>query len=155
MVDDEDYERINKHKWYVYNPNRQAGEYWYAVRSKKIGGKSCKVSMAHEIMYALPGEHIDHSNHNTLDNRLENLRRCTHGQNMQNRKLHKNNTSGYKGVQRNGRKGSGKWRVRIKCNNKQISLGYYFSAIEAAQAYDRVATILFGEFACLNFSKIV
>jgi len=41
---------------------------------------------------------IDHINHNPGDNRLENLRECTHVENATNRSLNKNNSSGYHGV---------------------------------------------------------
>jgi len=43
-------------------------------------------------------EEVDHINGSPSDNRWENLRGCTHAQNMQNQKLRINNTSGYKGL---------------------------------------------------------
>lgn len=45
----------------------------------------------------LPLEQIDHINHNTLDNHIENLRSCTKTQNGQYRQTPSNNTSGYNG----------------------------------------------------------
>ena len=53
--------------------------------------------------------HIDHINHNGLDNRKENLRICTNRQNSRNRKASKRNTSGIKGVSRH--KLSNKWQA--------------------------------------------
>lgn len=41
---------------------------------------------------------IDHIDGNTLNNRIENLRAVTSSQNQFNRKINKNNSTGYKGI---------------------------------------------------------
>ena len=46
----------------------------------------------------LPNENIHHINGDGKDNRIENLRECTHKQNQWNRKISKNNSSGIKGI---------------------------------------------------------
>ena len=49
-------------------------------------------------------KNIDHINRNTLDNRKDNLRKCTHQQNCINRSKRKDNKTGITGVQfRNGK----------------------------------------------------
>jgi HNH endonuclease len=90
-------------------------------------------------------EFVDHINLNGLDNRRENLRLATKGQNMTNTLHRKDNTSGYKGV--TFHKASGLWHTMIHHNKKKISLGYYKTAEEAGEAYAIKAKELFGEFA--------
>ena len=41
---------------------------------------------------------VDHKNQKNTDNRIENLRWCTHSQNSRNCKMQKNNTSGFTGI---------------------------------------------------------
>ncbi len=59
-----------------------------------------------------------------------------------------NNTSGYRGVSYEKRRK--KWRAHITAKNQRIYLGYYDSAIEAAEAYDRAALEWHGPSAKLN-----
>lgn len=89
-------------------------------------------------------KYIDHINGIPSDNRISNLRKASHGQNMQNRKIHKNNKSGYKGVY--WHKQCQKWCANIRLNGKHIHLGLYESAEEAHQVYLNKAEELFGEF---------
>jgi hypothetical protein len=60
----------------------------------------------------------------------------------------RNNTSGYKGVSWNKRKG--KWRATITVNRKPLFLGYFGTPEEAAGAYDQAAIRHFGEYAVTN-----
>ena len=86
---------------------------------------------------------IDHINHNTSDNRLENLRMVTRQHNGSNCRMRKNNTSGFKGViQRNGR-----WGASITYNYYKLYIGYFGTKYEAADAYNAKAAELFGEYA--------
>ena len=64
---------------------------------------------------------VDHVNNNKTDNRIENLRPATNGQNRQNTSIQKNNTSGFKGVY----KQKNKWRVRLMIEGKSKSFGLY------------------------------
>ena len=94
------------------------------------------------------GEQTDHINHNCLDNRISNLRKCNSSQNNCN-KPPRIVTSKYKGVGWN--KEMKKWRSRIRINNKEYYLGHFDCEIEAAKAYDTKALELHGEFAYTNF----
>ena len=91
---------------------------------------------------------VDHINHNTLDNRISNLRLCTRTTNAQNQIKKDICTSKYKGV--NYRKDRKYWRAYITVNKKTINLGIFKLEIEAANAYNVAAVKYFGEFACLN-----
>jgi hypothetical protein len=90
----------------------------------------------------------DHVNGNTLDNRKSNLRICSFSDNNKNRKISKNNSTGYKGVVYDKR--NKKFIAKIGLNKKQIYLGYYIDPIDAARAYNAAAIKYFGEFANLN-----
>ena len=92
---------------------------------------------------------VDHKDRNSLNNHLSNLRWCTHKENQQNRSKLKNTTSVYKGV--SFHKASNKWQAHICHNGLQIHLGLFTDEVEAAHAYDRKASELFGVFAVLNF----
>ena len=87
---------------------------------------------------------VDHINGNKLDNSLFNLRWCTHGENNQNSIIPSNNTSGVKGVCFSKRRN--KWLAYIRCNRKQIYIGYYDDLEEAKIARQGKSTILFGKF---------
>ena len=91
----------------------------------------------------------DHINGDGLDNRKQNLRTCTHTENMRNRGKSKNNTSGFKGVSWHKR---GKtWDAKIAHNKKLMHIGSFKDKEVAAKAYDRKAIELHGKFAKLNF----
>ncbi len=88
---------------------------------------------------------IDHINGDKLDNRIENLRAATVGQNQHNRKTNSNNTSGYKGV--SWHKACNKWVARITLERKTIHLGYFANAEEAAEVVRAAREELHGSFA--------
>ena len=88
---------------------------------------------------------IDHINGDKLDNRIENLRAATVGQNQHNRKTNANNTSGYKGVSWN--KALKKWTARITLERKIIHLGYFANVEEAAEVVRKAREELHGDFA--------
>ena len=92
---------------------------------------------------------VDHKDRNSLNNHLSNLRWCTRKENLQNRSKQKNTSSVFKGVCFN--KTRNKWTAHIRYNGLLIHLGCYVDESEAARAYDRKASELFGIFAKLNF----
>lgn len=147
LVDDEDYEQVNKRKWYVSYDNKK----WYARRNitDPSTKKRIRIRMHREIMDCPKGLDVDHVNHNGLDNRKCNLRICTHSQNLFNQLPRRTNTtSKYKGVYWN--KKDRRWRASIGIDGKQIYIGNFSTEIKAAEAYGKKAKELFGEFAYLN-----
>lgn len=153
LVDDEDYEYLNRWKWCAHwNPKTNS---FYAVRNEVVAkGKSKTIRMHRAIMQEPVGKVVDHDNHNTLDNRKENLRICDQADNMHNFRKPLNNTSGYKGVTINRQKSKNRVRkyitAQIGVNGKVLRLGYFKTLQDAAKAYNEAAIKYFGEFALLN-----
>lgn len=111
-----------------------------------------KLRHAHRIIWLLlkgswPIGQIDHINGDGLDNHIENLRLCTHTQNQHNRKISRNNTTGFKGVIL---RQCGKFEARITVAGKVRYLGRFATSIEAAGKYDEVCVKEFGAFARPN-----
>jgi len=114
-------------------------------------GGVCQNYLLHRVIWKLvygrdPVE-IDHINVDGSDNRLANLRECTHSQNMSNTKLRANNKSGFKGV---FLLPHGKWKASIDHQNKTFNLGHFDTAEQAAAAYNKAASELHGDFAHLG-----
>lgn len=139
IVDDDDYEILNKYKWYYKTP--------YAAR--RVKGIRNKVIMHRVIMGEIPeGLEVDHINGNKLDNRKCNLRVCRSCDNSKNVSKTPGCSSKFKGVSwASARK---RWRVEIKSGFNRYRLGSFKSEIEAAIAYNKKAIEVHGEFAKLN-----
>lgn len=86
----------------------------------------------------------DHQDCDPSNNEIGNLRPATHAQNRANSRKPKNNTSGYKGVQKTE---NGKWKARISVSRKQYCLGVFANPTDAHKAYLLAAVEHFGEFA--------
>ena len=142
LINDEDYERINKYKWCA-TWVRYTRSY-RAERTDNSSGTKKTILMHRVIIDAPAGFYVDHINHDTLDNRKQNLRICTPQQNVFNSKKRIDNTSGYTGV--NWHKISKKWRAQIRHSGKFIFLGSFSNKEEAHKVYQLKAKELFGEF---------
>ena len=96
----------------------------YGYLTGKLSGKRY---YAHRIIWVLvtgnQPEEVDHINGNKTDNRIENLRSVTRTQNMRNRPISKNNTSGVVGV--SWSKSDKKWSAHIRINGRQIHIGRF------------------------------
>ncbi len=142
-VDADDYPKIQNHTWRVQLGKNTC----YCI------GHSCEVASwpnlrLHRMIMNVSGVvSIDHIDSDGLNNRKSNLRLCTGGQNIQNSRRRKDNSSGYKGVHLHGHK----WQARIVKDNKRVSIGQFHTPEEAALAYDLAAREHYGEFARTNF----
>jgi|11BtaG_2_1085332.scaffolds.fasta_scaffold14459_2 hypothetical protein len=85
-----------------------------------------------------PKLQLDHINQNKLDNRINNLRAVTHGENQRNRSMPKTNKTGFCGVSFS--KGAKKYQANIMFNYQQIHLGYFENLEDAAQAVKEART---------------
>jgi hypothetical protein len=88
---------------------------------------------------------IDHRDGNPLNNRWSNLRLSSYSENAANRGRLRSNTSGFKGVVFDRRRGN--WRGAITKLGKRHHIGTYATAEEAHAAYVAKARELYGEFA--------
>lgn len=101
-----------------------------------------KLVLLHALLTPkLEGKEVDHANLNRLDNRRSNLRLVTHGENMYNLPLAKNNVSGVRGVDFDKKKK--KWRAQIQKDGKNRFIGYFNSIDEAKKARSVVEKELF------------
>lgn len=142
IVDDEDYERLNQYKWHY--------DSGYAVRQIRIkNGRQTKVKMHWDVI-GKPGPRfeVDHIDRNGLNNKKDNLRICSHAENSLNKTIHKDNSSGYKGV--SWCKREEKWAAQIMFSGKKIHLGYFLNKKDAAIAYDEASKVCHGNFGNRN-----
>lgn len=144
LIDAEDIEKIQWLQWRLLKPF----EHLYVVSGKN----DVKRIYLHRLILSAPDDmEVDHINGNPLDNRKENLRLATRAQNNQNRKMHKRNAVGFKGVV--AARKPGRFIGYIHTKEKKVHLGTFGSAEDAARAYNTAATEEYGEFAKLNTIK--
>lgn len=109
-----------------------------------------KIYLAHRIIWVLmtgewPKEDIDHRDTYQLNNRWENLREATDTQNAGNCRARARNTSGYKGVSFDRKRG--KFTAQIGFKGRIYYLGSFDDPKVAHERYVAKANELFGEFA--------
>lgn len=96
---------------------------------------------AHRLAWVIstgswPEGEVDHINGERDDNRLANLRACTHAENRQNmRRPQRNSTSGVLGVSFD--KSRGKWcaKIKVKAEGRNRTIGRYATLELASAAY--------------------
>ena len=124
LLDDDDYEKIknnfNNMKWSITKNHK--GLYV----QKRVNGKNIYL---HRYIMNNPDGIVDHINHNTLDNRKNNLRITNNANNLRNGTLRTNNKTGINGVYYDRIRN--KYLVKIKVNYKTIYLGRYNTLEEA------------------------
>lgn len=124
-IDSADIDLVKNYKWRRGGSSDGGG---YAMS----GGKH----MSHLIIGAKDGEIVDHINHNTMDNRRENLRIVTKSQNAMNQNV--------LGISRGK---SGVYYAHIKKNQIMVVIGTYKTRDEALLARWYAEQELFGEYA--------
>src|ERR1700733_9226182 len=121
LVDDEDYERVAKHRWRLHDGGTKNGrQLLYAKTTVSVDGRRRSLFM-HKLITDWP--RVDHENHNGLDNQRRNLRPATASQNSQNQRAQHGVTSDYKGVCWDPV--NGKWRALIVRDGRSRSLGRF------------------------------
>jgi hypothetical protein len=148
LIDREDAEPASHDSWRAnWSPKTLS---FYAITTRQItpGPHGRKIFKLHRVLMGIadPEIQIDHANRCTLDcRRSANLRIATHAQNQFNRIKHRDNTSGYKGVNWNCR--SKKWTARISANRHRVFLGAFDSPEDGFVAYCKAAEEFHGKFA--------
>ena len=142
IVDDDDYNEMNKYKWhaikgrYTYYAYRDV---WHPIEKRKE-----RISMHRQILDILKftgNNYTDHVNHNGLDNRKSNLRICTNSENSLNRRDRKRSGSIWWDKERK------KWSAQICVNYKKITIGRFDSRKIAEHRMYVKAKSLIGDFA--------
>lgn len=134
LVDPEDYDRLIVYRWHKNDRG-------YARRTYDKG--KC-MYMHHAVLPRKKGFLNDHINGDKLDNRLCNLRYVNYSQSNSNRKMLKNNKSGYKGVYFD--KNNNKWVSQLYFEKKRY-FDYHDNMREALLAYNEKSKMIHKEFA--------
>jgi hypothetical protein len=125
-----------------------ANYHHYGGRGIKICNRWLKFDNFYEDMGKKPDNLTLDRTNNEGNYEFENCRWATRSQQMINRRVYKNNTSGFIGVY--WFKPQERWVASIQLEGKRILLGYFKLKEMAAVAYDCAAIQLHGEKARLN-----
>jgi len=153
-VDDADFEWLSSYSWHAAISPYSTSP--YARTTIYLGGgrknlANTSVMMHRLLLDAKKGQFVDHINHDGLDNRRCNLRRCDRGQNGRNsRKKAGVYASDFKGV--GWCKRRKKWTACVNVNGRRTLIGRFDDEEDAAIAYDVAAQVFYGAFAKLNKS---
>ena len=142
IVDDADFELVSQFNWSLSVCNR--GKSYAHRRNKSSGGKM----LMHRYIMGFgkkDGIHVDHINGDGLDNRRENMRICTAGENMRNYK----NAWGKEGVRGIVKTRSGRFTARIRLNYKLYRIGTFDTLYDASVAYAFASSLMHGDFGSL------
>jgi len=135
-VDDDVYEWAKDFKWNVLTGAHVHRTIFYAATNVKLPSGKIKTVLLHLAILgqSLRGLHTDHIDGDGLNCRRENIRRVTRRVNLQNMECHRNGKLAGAHPQKNG-----KWSATIQFggNKNRIRkfIGYFYSEIEAHQAY--------------------
>lgn len=144
LVDDADFEFLNRYKWWLSTHKRKSGRvYFYAFT--EINGKT--VTMGRLLLSAAPRQVVIPLDHDGLNCRRDNLKLVTYSQKNAHARKRVNTSSSFKGVSRRGNR----YLIALNSGNENHYVGFFKSEKLAARAYDKKATELYGEFAQLNF----
>jgi hypothetical protein len=108
--------------------------------------------LAHRLAYFLhtgqTPQEVDHHDGDKQNNKFSNLRPATSSLNKYNVPRKRTNLSGFKGVGYD--RARGKFRAQLQFAGRNINLGRFDTAEDAARAYDKAAVEAVGEFALTN-----
>jgi len=158
LVDDDAYELLNRHTWYIM----YSGKYNRPYAFTEFNSKGVKRMMYMHQLVSGSFSMADHKNGNTLDNQFHNLRPADHQRNGWNKGKNRRNSAGentsqYKGVTKYvNSEGQTLYRVQIKLTKKGFKPEKWYrksgftSEIEAARDYNREVVIHRGDWAWVN-----
>ena len=126
LLDKEDFIRLPKRKIFAqWSP--RTGSYYARFNN----GNGYKPLIHRFVLGLTKGDRlqVDHVNHETLDNRKENLQILPASENQMSRRLFSSNTTGYKGVSFHKR--DKKFQAYRQDQQHRVYLGYFDTAEEA------------------------
>lgn len=139
VVDDDDYEQLCKNRWYLMKLYHCNTEILYARRyeGSPRKGNHRAILMHREILNANHrSEKVDHIDGDGLNNQKYNIRKCTHSENMSNRKFSYKKEIKYLGVYLNKKKGT--YKAQLKKDGKNYGTISFKTPELAAQAYNEL-----------------
>lgn len=149
IIDTEDLDRLKmfNHKWSA--SYREASDSYYATYClyyNENGKRKPKTMYLHKYILDFNSNnliHINHKNHNTLDNRKSNLEIINNIDNLTYRKSkNKNNTSGYRNVSLV----DGLYIVQLQVEGKNTKLGTFDNAKDAGAFAEVMREKYYGEY---------
>lgn len=150
IIDLDDMDRVLNFPYTWFSTYFKDNDSFYAIATQYIccDGKRGKYKsvLLHQYVLGVNADLVDHVNHNTLDNRKENLRVIPRTNNSMNRKgRNKNNKSGYRNVSKSGNR----WYVQLQINGKNTCLGKFplDKLEEAATFAEEMRQKYYGEYA--------
>ena len=141
IIDFEDIETVKYHKWRVCHNHVITGlpaKHTQKDLSWVVLGISQEYISANNVV-------VDHKDGNAFNNRKNNLRICTQGENVLNKSFVSNNTSGFIGV--SYRKDRNSYDPEIRLGLIRCHLGYTRTLEEAVYKRYYAEQLLFKEFA--------
>lgn len=149
IIDLEDLDRVLNIPYTWFAKYDEDIDSFYAVTSWYYPElKRAKPVHLHQFIMNANGKIVDHENHDTLDDRKENLRVIADSNNSRNRKSrNSNNKSGYRNVCWSN--SENKWIVQLQINKKNTCLGKfeYDELDKAGQFAEEMRQKYYGEFA--------
>lgn len=139
-VDDSDYDVLSIFTWVIQHAKNTSYVYRWGEGRKKV--------YLHRQLLGFPRGHVDHRDHNGLNNCRDNLRAATSSLNAGHMVSSNQRAGRFRGVYRDNP--GGNWSARIVVGRKTIRLGVSRHPQEAALLYDAAARLHFGQFANCN-----
>lgn len=144
-LDDDMYDKVVKYKWSVISTKRDGVSNLYF--RARVNGKY--VYMHRYICNVDNFMLVDHIDRDNLNNQRLNLRAVTKQQNSMNKRMSVTRSLKWRGYSKSG----DKYTAQINDGPvRWVSYGF-ITEEEAAKAYDRMAKLLYGEYANLNFPE--
>lgn len=116
---------------------------FYVGGKLTICGKRKFITLHRWILQPNENSHVDHLNYNTLDNRFENLKECSHAENTRRKSRNSINSVGARGVYWSKQKQKYVGQVRSFGNHYHV--GQFDTLEEASEATEKKRRELWGD----------
>lgn len=132
IVDDIDYERVNKLSWYAAFAHKNDA---FPRAVSQI--KQKRIYLHRFILNASPDSIVDHVDGNPLNNKKSNLRFCNKSGNALNAGARKRNKTGYRGIYKTPLSKKNPYIARITIEKKLYHIGCFPTLESAIAAYNK------------------